>query len=61
MPMRQPVSVQEATVAALEPVVEEMGPVVVLEAVVEEIGPVKMKSCLPLYCHRPQHCDQVVN
>jgi hypothetical protein len=32
-----------------------------LEPVVEEIEPVGMQSCLPLHCHRPQHCDQVVN
>jgi hypothetical protein len=35
--------------------------VVALEPVVEEIEPVGMQSCLPLHCHRPQHCDQVVN
>ena len=59
--MRRPVSALEAGVAALEPVVDEMGPVAVLEAVIEEIGPVGMQLCLPLHCHHPQHCDQVVN
>jgi hypothetical protein len=66
--MRRPVSALEAAVAALEPIVEETWPVAVLEAavavlepVVEEIEPVGMQPCLPLHCHRPQHCDQVVN
>jgi hypothetical protein len=68
LPMWLPVLVLKATVAALEPIVEEIWPVAVLEAVVaalepvlEEIEPVGMQPCLPLHCHRPQHCDQVVN
>lgn len=48
-------------VSALEPAVEAMGPVAALDPVVEEMGPVGMQPCLPLHCHRPQHCDQVVN
>jgi hypothetical protein len=66
--MWRPVSALEATVAALEPIVEEIWSVAVLEAavaalesVVEEIELVGMQPCLPLHCHRPQHCDQVVN
>jgi hypothetical protein len=66
--MRLPVLVLKAAVAALEPIMKEIWPVVVLEAtmaalepVVEEIEPVGMQSCLPPYCHRPEHCDQVVN
>ena len=49
-------------VAALEPAVEAMErPVSALEPAVEAMGPVGMQPCLPLHCHRPQHCDQVVN
>jgi hypothetical protein len=66
--MRRPVLVLKAAVVALEPIVKEIWPVAVLEAavaalepVVEEIEPVGMQPCLPLNCHRPQRCDQVVN
>jgi hypothetical protein len=66
--MRRPVSALEAAVVALEPIVEETWPTAVLEAtvatlepVVEEIELVGMQPCLPLHCHRPPHCDQVVN
>ena len=49
-------------VSALEPAVEAMErPVAALEPAVEAMGPVGMQPCLPLHCHRPQHCDQVVN
>jgi hypothetical protein len=68
VPIGRPVSALEVAVAALEPIVEETWPVAVLEAavaalelVVEEIEPMGMQPCLPLHCHRPQHCDQVVN
>ena len=57
------VEAMERPVAALEPAVEAMGPVAAsaLEPAVEAMGPVGMQPCLPLHCHRPQHCDQVVN
>ena len=66
--MERPVAALEPAVeamgpvAALEPAVEAMGrPVSALEPAVEAMGPVGMQPCLPLHCHRPQHCDQVVN
>ena len=50
------VEAMERPVAALEPAVEAMErPVAAMER------PVGMQPCLPLHCHRPQHCDQVVN
>jgi hypothetical protein len=45
----------------LEPAVEAIGPVAALDPVVEEMGPVGMQLCLPLHCHCPQHCDQVIS
>ena len=56
------VEAMERPVSALEPAVEAMErPVAALEPAVEAMGPVGMQPCLPLHCHRPQHCDQVVN
>jgi hypothetical protein len=73
VPMRRPVSALEAVVSALEEavvawlelVVEEIWPIAALESIVEEIGPaVGMQPCLVINRYRrrvPQHYDHVVN